>query len=404
MFNADVGGQIAWLIPAALILLAGLIWYTRRAPRTDGRRASVLLWGGWLLLTGLTFSLAQGIFHAYYTVALAPAVGALVGIGATTFWEKRDELAPRAILAAAIASTAIWTFMLLGRSASFVPPLRVLVLLVGLVVAAAILSSGVVARAGAAIAAAGMFVAFAGTSAYSLQTVASVHTGAIPTAGPRVAGAGMFGPGGGRGFAAGPNGGPNGAGNGTAQGAPPDGALPPGMNGPQNGFPQNGFPQNGALPQTGNTQGARGGTNGFPGGGSIGGLLDTRVPSTELVELLQQNADAYTWAAATIGANSGAGAQLATGLPVMAIGGFNGTDPSPTLEQFQQIVREARVHYFLAGGGRGGPGRFGGPGGGASGTSNQISTWVQQNFTAKTVGGVTVYDLSSASSGIADTA
>ncbi|MDQ1567322.1 MAG: hypothetical protein QOF96_2202, partial [Actinomycetota bacterium] len=76
--------------------------------------------------------------------------------------------------------------------------------------------------------------------------------------------------------------------------------------------------------------------------------------------------------------------------PVMAIGGFNGTDPSPTLAEFQEFVRQGRIHYFIGGGGRG---FGGGPGGSSSGTSAQISTWVQQNFTATTVGGATLYDL-----------
>ena len=71
--------------------------------------------------------------------------------------------------------------------------------------------------------------------------------------------------------------------------------------------------------------------------------------------------------------NSAAGVQLATGQPVMAIGGFNGRDPAPTLEQFQQFVAEGRIHWFL--GGRGG------------------SAWVEESFTATTVGGTTVYDL-----------
>src|SRR6185437_10599123 len=102
----------------------------------------------------------------------------------------------------------------------------------------------------------------------------------------------------------------------------------------------------------------------------------------------------YTWVAAAIGSNSAAGVQLATGLPVMAIGGFNGTDPTPTLAEFQAMVKAGKIHYFLAsgsGGFGGGPG--GGPGGGSS-TSSAITAWVESTYTATTVGGVAVYDLS----------
>jgi 4-amino-4-deoxy-L-arabinose transferase-like glycosyltransferase len=82
---------------------------------------------------------------------------------------------------------------------------------------------------------------------------------------------------------------------------------------------------------------------------------------------------------------------LATGEPVMAVGGFNGTDPSPTLAQFQQYVADGKIHYFIGSGGGGG---FGG-GGTSSGSSDssQIAQWVADNYTAQTVGSTTVYDL-----------
>ena len=94
----------------------------------------------------------------------------------------------------------------------------------------------------------------------------------------------------------------------------------------------------------------------------------------------------YTWVAAAVGANSAAGYQIATRLPVMAIGGFNGTDPWPTLTNFQQLVAQKKIHYFIAGGMGGGPG-------GGSNNSSAISSWVRQNFSTVTVGGSTLYDL-----------
>ena len=113
--------------------------------------------------------------------------------------------------------------------------------------------------------------------------------------------------------------------------------------------------------------------------------------STDSIDaVLTTDADSYTWVAAAIGSNTASGYQLATELPVMAVGGFNGSDPSPTLEQFQQYVADGEIHYFIASGGGGG-----GRGGSASGsTSSSISSWVSENFTAQTVDGVTIYDLS----------
>ena len=104
--------------------------------------------------------------------------------------------------------------------------------------------------------------------------------------------------------------------------------------------------------------------------------------------LLEADANRFSWVAATINANTAAGYQISTGDPVMAIGGFNGTDPAPTLAQFQQYVAQGKIHYFI-GGNRGfGPS--------ASDSTAAIAAWVQQNFTGQAVDGVTVYDLSSA--------
>jgi hypothetical protein len=125
--------------------------------------------------------------------------------------------------------------------------------------------------------------------------------------------------------------------------------------------------------------------------------LDGITSSSALTALLEADASSYTWVAAAVGSNSAAGYQLATSQPVMAVGGFNGSDPSPTLAQFQAWVAAGRIHYFIGGGGTlGGAfdgGFTGGYTGGGSDTAAQISQWVESTFTARTVDGVTVYDL-----------
>jgi 4-amino-4-deoxy-L-arabinose transferase-like glycosyltransferase len=123
----------------------------------------------------------------------------------------------------------------------------------------------------------------------------------------------------------------------------------------------------------------------------MGGLLNAATVSDEMKSLLDAGAERYTWVAAAVGSQNASGYQLATGDPVMAIGGFNGSDPSPTLEQFQRYVTDGKIHYFIGGGGGG----FGGgrAGSGGSNYSSQISEWVTATFTAQTVDGVTIYDL-----------
>jgi 4-amino-4-deoxy-L-arabinose transferase-like glycosyltransferase len=387
MFGSEVGSQISWLLPTALLLLGFGLWATRRARRTDPERAALLLWGGWLLLTGAVFSYMAGIFHPYYTVALAPAIGAIVGIGAMTLWRRRANDKAAVALGAAVAVGAVWAYVLLNRTPEYLPWLRYVVLVGGLA------SAGVVALAARApktvvrwAGVAGLVALLLGPAAYTLDTVNTAHTGAIPSAGPAVAG-GFGGPGGGRGGFGGAGGGSlggfgggqtqsQGQTQGQSQGSP---------------FGQGGSTQGGA-PQGGTSQSGRGGFGGMAGGGGgmpggMGGLLNGSTVSSALAQLLEANAGEYTWVAATVGSNNAASYQLASGDPVMAIGGFNGTDPTPTLAQFEQYVRQGKIHYYISG-----------STGGSSSSAAQIASWVKAHFTAQTVGGVTVYDLTATSS------
>jgi 4-amino-4-deoxy-L-arabinose transferase-like glycosyltransferase len=377
LFLSDMGGQISWLIPAALLLLVACLWLTRRVPRTDRRRAAFLIWGGWLLITGAVFSFAAGIIHSYYTVALAPAVAALVGVGAVTLWEQRGRWLYRGALVAAIAAAVTWSFVLLGRSPAWYPWLRWAELAAGLLAAVGIVAlPRVRGRAALLLCSVAVAASLAGSTAFTLYTVATPHSGSIPTAGPATSGG--LGGGGGRGFG---GGGPGGGGA---------GGQAPGGFGPGNGTAQGGtLPAQGGAPGGGTAQAGDGG----PGqaGGNAGGLLTGSTPGAKLTALLKANAGRYSWVAAAVGANSAAGYQLASDEPVMAIGGFNGTDPWPTLAAFQKLVKAGSIHYFIGGGSGGGGGAAGG-----SGSSSQISSWVQQNYTAQTVNGITIYDLTAA--------
>ena len=77
----------------------------------------------------------------------------------------------------------------------------------------------------------------------------------------------------------------------------------------------------------------------------------------------------------------------------MAVGGFNGTDPDPSLAEFEKYVSDGKIHYFIASGGSFGAG----PGGSSSSSDDAslITAWVESHFTATTIGGVTVYNLTS---------
>ncbi|MGW9589231.1 ArnT family glycosyltransferase [Streptomyces chartreusis] len=403
LFGSSIGGQISWLIPAALILLIAGLVATLKARRTSVTRGSFLVWGGALVTTMLVFSYMQGIFHEYYTVALAPYIAPLIGMGAVLLWEKRDKAWASLTLAAAMTATAGWGYVLLNRSSDYLPWLKWVVLVGGLAAALGLIfASRLGRRLTLGVVGLGLVAALAGPAAYTLTTVNEGHTGSIVTAGPAVAG-GRGGPGGGGG---GMGGGPGGGGmpgqnqqgrqgqQGQNQqggnGFPGGGGFGGGMPGQQNG---NGNTQGqGQNQQGGMPGGGRTGEGGMGGRGGAGGLLNGASVSDEAKALLEKNADDYTWAAAAIGAQNAASYQLSTGDPVMAIGGFNGTDPSPTLAEFKKYVADGRIHYFIA------SGSGGGMGGSSSGTSSQISSWVQENFESVTVDGSTFYDLTQSKS------
>jgi len=123
-------------------------------------------------------------------------------------------------------------------------------------------------------------------------------------------------------------------------------------------------------------------------GGAPGGLGGASSVSAALKQALDSNAGSYTWAAATTSSNEASSLELATGDAVMSLGGFNGSDPAISLAQFKQLVQAGKIHYYIADG-------QGFIGSTQSNTTDAytIQQWVEKTFTAKTIGGTTVYDL-----------
>ena len=365
LFNALNGGQIAWLLPTALAGLGVLLWLSRRAARTDRVRAAAILWGGWLLVTGAVLSFASGIIHTYYAVELAPAVAALVAVGAVTLWRLRAEFAARIALAAVVLITGGWAYVLLRRTPTWHPVIAIVVLAATLLGAAS-LTLPMRRLAGQAVVVTTAVVAIAaGPAAYALSTAASAHTGSIPSAGPAVAGA-----------TGGPGAGPGGFGaraggqSGALSGGPPAGFT----GGPPVGF--------GGAPPAGARLGAGG-----------AGLRSTGAQSANAALTALLSKTTTRWAAATTGSQSAAPLELATGKAIIAIGGFSGSDDAPTLAQFQALVAKGEIAYYVSGA----SGQGGGPGNSAngSGSASQIASWVAAHYKATTVGGTTVYKLTS---------
>jgi 4-amino-4-deoxy-L-arabinose transferase-like glycosyltransferase len=434
LFNDAMGGQASWLLPAGLVGLVGVLVARRRAPRTDKVRAAAIIWGGWLLVTGAVFSYGKGVIHTYYTVALAPAIAALVAIGAHQLWKERERIWARAVAAGAVLLTAGWAWALLDRTPSWNPALRWLVVVTGVVGAALLLGAPAVLRrwryAGIAIAAFVGLACLTGPVAYTADTIATAHTGSIPTAGPASAqGLGGGGsPGGGAGLQGGGTAGgrPTGSGTtgrptgGSTTGRPTSGAGFPGGTAPKEGKGGTGLPSSTHSSGSGATKSGSSATGGratgsgttdsratgkAAGGRSSEATASSRTQggmtsgaggggggattSAALARALESDASHYKWVAAVEGSQSAASLELATsGDAVMAIGGFNGEGGKLTLSAFKAYVAKGEIHYYVAGSSGGGGGR----------ASSAISDWVASHFTAKTIGGQTVYDLTSSTS------
>lgn len=432
LFDGVWGTQWSWLAPAALAGIVVALVCLARAPRTSVRRAQVVAWGGWLVVTGAVFSFMGGTIHQYYTVALAPATAALAAICVYYLLKCKDLAWARATSIALTLALGAWSVVLLRRS-EWIWALRPLAL--GLAVASAALQAYLwhraakPARAATAEPAAGeknatpaaapsaapqhlaggrpadprlqtaavalaLAAAAVGPVSYSLYTAATAHTGSIVTAGPSVSGDSSMGGGpGGRQGGMGTMGG--GAGTNAPLGNMPSapsggsgnggGMQPPAANGTGSGN-ANGI---GGGMGDGSAPNAEGLSSNGGGKGGMGGLLggSSGSVSSKLVKMLQKNSDSYRWVAATTGSQNAASYQLATECSVMPIGGFNGSDPAPTLAQFKKWVKQGLIHYYIAGGQTGGT-QIGG-----SSASSEIASWVQQNFESTTVDGVTVYDL-----------
>ncbi|MGC9436549.1 ArnT family glycosyltransferase [Streptomyces sp. WG5] len=407
MFNDVLGGQISWLLPFAGIALVGGLALCGRAPRTDPTRAALVLWGGWTVLHYLTFAMAEGTMHPYYTTALAPGIAALCGGGGVMLLRAfRADRRWAWVLPLALGVTGVWAIVLLRRASGWNTWLwpTVAVVMALAITGLLVFRSGRRVRLLAVSVAAAVVAGVAGPAAYawSVPTGSGGGMGGTnPTAGPSTGGGMGGGPGGGGGgrggFPGGGSGeGPGGQPGGQPQGgqdtpaggtAPGGGELPDGGgNGPAPGD-AGGTPPNGTPPGSGTTTddstdagtGADGNTgtgsrpNGAGGGGMGGGAGGA---SSELIAYLKKHQDGAKWLLAVSSSQSAAQLILSSGEPVISMWGWSGSDNAMTLARLKELVRKGELHYIQVGGGMGG-----GMGRG-SGVSTQVTQWVQEHGTA----------------------
>jgi 4-amino-4-deoxy-L-arabinose transferase-like glycosyltransferase len=358
MFDSAVGGQIAWLLPLALAGLALGLWSRRRAERGDLARSAYVLWGAWGLVSWAVFSFSKGIFHPYYTTALAPAVAVLAAGGLVLMWDRSRRSARwAAALSLAVIGTASLAASLLSRTAGFVPWLAPLVLALALLAAGALMLGHVRSLAPARLrttarvaAIAALLAVLAGPASYSIATVGRSLTGSNPLAGPAAVSA--------AGFGGGP---PTGGGHATGRrGTPPIG-MPPG----------------------------------FEPSAAVHGGASASV-SQATISYLETHQGATRFMVAAVGSHTAAAIALQSGRNVIDMGGFMGSDPSPSLSQLKQLVSSGQLHYVLLNSTRSGAGDVGFSSSATRSRNSWIETHGRVEVNGQTNAGTTLYYLSSA--------
>ncbi|HEY1699661.1 MAG TPA: glycosyltransferase family 39 protein [Trebonia sp.] len=424
LFGSEFGPQIGWLFPlTVLALVCGLLW-TRKTGRSNLVRAGFLFWGIWFVTFFLIFSKMSQIPHTAYVASLAPAIAALSAAGIVMFWRLYRAGARRGwMLPVSVAASLTWAIFLWHSYSGFLPWALWTAAAVGVIAIAILIVARVSAPTRTRFITAGLtlgvvaMLAPAGTWAASVLDAnyagSSFNAGAGPDSGM----------GGGMGFGGGASGKSGGLtadraafGSGESGSA----ASKPG------GFGAGGFGGKAPSGTSGSTTpsgsapaGAPGGSSGSPAGGPGGGSStgSSTVSSSggasammgATTSLTSSERQIYHYVSANRGSASylmavGSWSEaspyiLSTGQEVMAMGGFSGSVPEPTLAKVQDLVHSGQLKFFLlssSGSSRG----FGAMGGSGGSTVTAIDSWVKKTCTAvpaKDYGGTTTSSSSSAS-------
>lgn len=336
--DGQLSGQIAWMLPLALIGLLVACWQERVRLPLSRKQWALILWGVWLLTTYAFFSVA-GFFHPYYLITFGPAVGALVGIGIVTLWnEYQRQSWWRALLLplALIITAAVQVYLLVGypQQSSILTPVVLALCVVAIIVLLVMRFLPRLRLRSIMVSAAcvGLLAVLIAPTTWAAITVQGQGQD-LPSAGPS----------GGFGFGGGP-GGPGGQRAFNREG----------RSGRQQGTTQPQTPQSGAPPN-GQSQSSSNGTN------KLEQFLLTNQGNTRFILAVpsSQSADSLI---------------LATSKPVMALGGFSGSDPILTQKTVAELVANNTVRFFLLSGG-------GGFGGGPGGGQSTVTSWVTSHCT-----------------------
>jgi hypothetical protein len=367
LFNYQLSGQVSWLIPASVIAIIALLVLREKI-------ATTIFLAGWFLTFAVMFSAVSGLHQFYVTAMVIPMV-ALIAMAL----EASIRAGQKMWIATIVGVTALWSVFIGLTYAGYLAAMPFVQLavaaltLVGLFAgyrflktpaARGLLTAGIIGS---------LIITPAAWAADTINHPSSIN----PAAGPADLQMGAMGGGKGGGK---PSGLPGGKGGQMPTGMMPgNGQLPNGMKLP-NGIkpPTGGFGGQGGPNMGGGQAGSKAGSGQAAGRGGLGTAV-----SDELISYLKANRGNSKYLVAVFGAQTAAPIITATGESVLPIGGFDGSDPAPTLEQFKKMVASGEVKYVLSGGN---DVKGGGMNGSNSGTSvsAEIQSWVTAHFIADT--------------------
>jgi 4-amino-4-deoxy-L-arabinose transferase-like glycosyltransferase len=349
LWGSALGGQIGWYLAFALAGLLAFVSRKRLRLPLSEKGGQIVFWLMWLLAGGAVFS-AANFMHPYYTATIAPPIAALAGIGIVQMGKAYGQngwkrfLLPLALL---LSAWGQWTILSPYAGYGWLK----LAAAGTMIAATLILLAGILGkkhkdrrifRGAAALGLAGMMLAPVAWVQYSL---AHTVNATIPAAGPESEWGGMGGfpgmPGEDGSWRSGPGGGPQRDG----RTLPPDGGNAAGA---------------------ANARGMAPNGPGFEGGAGLGGSMFGSTQADEkLVDYLLAHRGSAKYIVATESSHSADALIILTGLPVMAWGGFSGTDPALDVVALERYTQEGQVKYFLM--------SYGGREGG---NNSEISSWI----------------------------
>lgn len=347
LFQSELSGQISWLLPFILFAVIGLVVTFLKTRRYTMQHHFSLFWLAWLLPMMVFFSIAL-FYHHYYLSMMGPAIAALTGIGFTTLYNfyKEEKGWESWLLPVGILVTSLFEALIVYQNSASVSIIWMWVaIILGVVLFMLLIAAKSSETIKHTIVIASILSLLVLPIYWTAITIMKTGNESTPTAGPT---SGMGG--GGQGDSAR-----------NMQGGP-GGNMPISRDNSNNSSNSTNNQEN--MPQ-GTAPAMQGGTPPSDNGKMGGGMESI---DTELMNYLEKNYNGEKFFLAVQRAQSAYSIMLNTDYAVMAMGGFGGSDPAPTVEELEKMAKNGEIKYFLISG-------QGMRGGGNS----DVTEWIQEN-------------------------